>query len=121
LSEDGFERQSATNHLGHFLLTLELLPLLEQGKPSRVVAATSGGHTVAPSDVGIPFEKLSDPALYDAVTCYTISKLANMWVCHGAAQVGAARARAPLRRDAAHAGAGQGALATGIDYQLPAR
>ncbi len=39
-TEDGFERQFATNYLGHFALTARLLPLL-RGRKARVVNVSS--------------------------------------------------------------------------------
>ena len=41
---DGFEMQFGTNHVGHFLLTCLLVPLLLADPPSRVVNLSSGGH-----------------------------------------------------------------------------
>ncbi|RLN58821.1 hypothetical protein BBJ28_00025057, partial [Nothophytophthora sp. Chile5] len=41
---DGYERQFATNHLGHFALTAQLFPLLKQSASSRVVNTSSHGH-----------------------------------------------------------------------------
>ncbi len=38
---DGFEMQVGTNHLGHFVLTAELMPLLEAAPAGRVVTMTS--------------------------------------------------------------------------------
>ena len=49
LTEDGNEIHFQVNHLSHFLLTLELLPLLldsaSQTGDSRVVILSSTGHT----------------------------------------------------------------------------
>lgn len=41
---DGFEMQFGTNHLGHFLLTKELMPLVEKGENPRIVNLSSRGH-----------------------------------------------------------------------------
>lgn len=41
---DGFEMQFGTNHLGHFLLTNLLMPLIEKGSNRRIVNLSSRGH-----------------------------------------------------------------------------
>ena len=41
LTEDQFEMQFGTNHLGHFALTGLLLPLLRRAEAARVVEAIS--------------------------------------------------------------------------------
>lgn len=43
-TDDGFEMQLGTNHLGHFLLTNLLIPRLKEGAPARVVVVSSLGH-----------------------------------------------------------------------------
>ncbi len=43
-TQDGFEMQFGTNHLGHFLLTQELMPLVEKGDHPRIVNLSSRGH-----------------------------------------------------------------------------
>ncbi|CAG2176601.1 unnamed protein product [Oppiella nova] len=43
-TEDGFEMQFGTNHLGHFLLTLHLVPLLRKSSAARVITVASSGH-----------------------------------------------------------------------------
>ena len=72
---DGFELQFGTNHLGHFLLTNRLLPLLRTGPPARIVNLSSAGHQFGPTDPDDPnFE--STP--YDPWLAYGRSKTANI-------------------------------------------
>ncbi|MDP2130296.1 MAG: SDR family NAD(P)-dependent oxidoreductase [Erythrobacter sp.] len=72
---DGFEMQFGTNHLGHFALTAELLPLIEAGNAKRIVNLSSRGHHFAPVD-------LDDPNFterpYDPWQSYGHSKTANI-------------------------------------------
>jgi NAD(P)-dependent dehydrogenase (short-subunit alcohol dehydrogenase family) len=72
LSEDGHELHLAVNYLSHFLLTKELLPLLERSAPARIVNVASIGQ--APID-------FDDPMLergYDPMRAYSQSKLAQI-------------------------------------------
>ncbi|WP_176593333.1 SDR family NAD(P)-dependent oxidoreductase [Sphingobium sp. EM0848] len=73
-TEDGFETQFAVNHLGHFLLTTLLVPALEKGVPSRVIAVSSSAHALSDVDFDDPdFRKRP----YDAFQAYGQSKTAN--------------------------------------------
>lgn len=54
-TEDGYETQFATNHLGHFLFTLLLLPRIIASAPARIVNLSSSGHDVC------KFQKLKFP------------------------------------------------------------
>src|SRR5918996_3347866 len=70
----GYESQFATNHLGHFQLTLGLLPALRAAHGARVVNTTSGGHRL--SDI-----RWDDPHFttgYDGHLAYGQSKTANV-------------------------------------------
>lgn len=74
-TEDGFEMQFGTNHLGHFALTGLLLENMLQVGGSRVVTVSSVGHRIL---ARIHFE---DPHLerkYNRVEAYGQSKLANL-------------------------------------------
>ena len=74
LSADGFELQFATNHLGHFALTLRLLPLLTARPGSRVVCVSSLAHRGARFDP----KNLQGERSYGAWSAYNTSKLANL-------------------------------------------
>ncbi len=71
-TEDGFELQFGTNHLGHFVLVNRLAGLLRDG--ARVVILSSSAHQF--SDVN-----LDDPSFerrpYDSFQAYGASKTAN--------------------------------------------
>lgn len=71
---NGFERQLATNYLGHFALTAHLLPLLRQGNAPRVVNMAS----LAANGGSINFDDLQAERQYDAFPVYAQSKLAHM-------------------------------------------
>jgi NAD(P)-dependent dehydrogenase (short-subunit alcohol dehydrogenase family) len=71
----GIETTFGVNHLGTFLLTLELLPLLEASRPSRVVVVASDLHYRARIDWDdLGAEKHS----FSGSTAYNQSKLANV-------------------------------------------
>ena len=73
-TEDGFERQFGTNHLGHFVLTGLLLPALIASGRGRVVTVASiahhgGSEAVLDANTG---------ASYNPQKAYANSKLANL-------------------------------------------
>lgn len=74
LTRHGFERQFGINHLGHFALTLLLLPLLQRRAGSRVVTVTSGAQYFG----RIGFDDLQGEQRYDRWQAYGQSKLANV-------------------------------------------
>lgn len=70
----GYESQFATNHLGHFQLTNDLLPALRAANGARVVEVSSWGHHL--SDI-----RWDDPHFesdYDGMVAYGQAKTANV-------------------------------------------
>ena len=77
LSPQGFERQMATNHLGHAALVAALWPLLH-ASVARVVVMSSTearGGQLSPQTTG---EQLLNPAPYDGRQVYRNTKQANL-------------------------------------------
>ncbi len=70
---DGLELQFGVNHIGHFLLTLLLLPPLMNAPAGRIVVVGSGAHNVGK----IHFDDLNLKH-YNVVKSYSQSKLANL-------------------------------------------
>ncbi|GAB5587126.1 hypothetical protein Unana1_02026 [Umbelopsis nana] len=77
LSDDGIESQFATNHLGHFYLTTQLLPIIEKSAPSRIVNVTSNGHRFIQC-YGLKLDDLNDESKYSPFFAYGRSKAANI-------------------------------------------
>ncbi len=71
---DGLEATFATNHLGHFLLTMLLLDTIKAGAPSRIINVTSDAHHGSKID----FEDLQGEKRYSGYKAYGQSKLANI-------------------------------------------
>lgn len=74
LTVDGTERQFATNHLGHFVLTLELLDVLKESAPSRIVNVSSSNHNFAKI---VPKEEIASTKIkdYSPLGTYALTKL----------------------------------------------
>ena len=72
---DGFETQFGTNHLGHFALTLRLLPALLAAPAPRVVSTTSTARFMAGKyDLTNPHMR----GCYDPWDAYGMSKRADL-------------------------------------------
>ena len=70
----GIELQFATSHLGHFQLTLGLLPALRDAQGARVVNVSSGAHRMGE----IRWDDPSFSTGYDSAQAYAQSKKANV-------------------------------------------
>jgi len=74
-SADGYELTFAVNHLAHFSLTLQLLPLLRKSEQARVLTLSSVAHTNSPR---IDFSDMQEINAYIDYSAYSLSKLANV-------------------------------------------
>lgn len=72
---DGFESQFGVNHLGHFVLTAELMPLLGATPGARIVTMASMGHRAGRMDLGDP---MYERHRYQRWPAYFQTKLANL-------------------------------------------
>ncbi len=72
-TQDGFELQWGTNHLGHFALTVRLLPVLRAGG-ARVTTQSS----IAADSHAINWDDVNFDASYSASRAYSQSKIANL-------------------------------------------
>lgn len=74
LTKEGIELTLATNHLGHFLLTNELTPLLLNSDDARIINISSAAHGGGKGLI----ENITDASKYDGRLQYSNSKLANV-------------------------------------------
>ncbi|MFC4314591.1 SDR family NAD(P)-dependent oxidoreductase [Steroidobacter flavus] len=81
MTTEGLESTFASNHLGHFVLTTRLLPLLRaaaaQSQPgaTRIVSVSSSGHERCP---GLNWDDLQVLRNFTTGGAYTNAKLANI-------------------------------------------
>ena len=66
-TKDGLEQQIGTNHFGHFLLTVLLLPLVLQSR-GRIVNVSSAAHFYVKT--ALNYEQQANPKTYDRTICY---------------------------------------------------
>ena len=71
---DGLELQFGTNHIGHFALTAQLLPLLRKALNARVVTVSS----IANREGIINFDDLQSKSSYVPGKAYSQAKIANL-------------------------------------------
>ncbi|MFC2134379.1 oxidoreductase [Bacteroidota bacterium] len=75
-TNDGFELQMGTNHMGHFALTGHLLDLLDKTPGNRIVNVSSSAHKFG----NIDFDDLNwERRKYKAWRAYGDSKIANLY------------------------------------------
>ena len=74
-SKDGNELTFAMNHLGHFLLTMSLMPLLQKGQ-ARVINLSSDAHKMARPQLLNDVQFKSE---YSAMKAYALAKLCNIY------------------------------------------
>jgi protochlorophyllide reductase len=99
LTEDGFELQFGTNHLGHFALTGLLFALLLAAPAPRVVNVASQVHLVG----RMRFDDLNWKQGYSKWGAYNMSKVANLLFTYELARRIAAKGL-PVLSVAAHPG-----------------
>jgi retinol dehydrogenase 12 len=97
LSADGIEMTFALNHLGYYLLTMELLDLLRASGAARIVNVSSEAHRTAVLD----FDDLQNARRYGGWRAYGQSKLANLYFTYELAR---RLAGTPLTVNALHPG-----------------
>lgn len=74
LTKDGVEMTLATNHLGHYVLTLSLIDRMSGSEPVRIVNVSSGAHFAGAGVI----ENIQSAKGFDGRKQYANSKLANV-------------------------------------------
>lgn len=75
-TEEGFEKTMGVNHLGHFLLTYELLPILEKTSEARIMNVGSDAHFSGDLDLNdLHFKRRK----YSGFKAYASSRLATIF------------------------------------------
>lgn len=91
LTEEGYEIQFGTNHVGHAIILRLLRPIIlrtaemTDGGDVRYIAVSSWGHNMHPEGK-IQFDKLKTADVVGTWTRYGQSKLANILYCKAMAK-----------------------------------
>lgn len=109
LTKDGFEATFGINHLGTFLLSHELEPLLRRSAPARVVVVSSTLHYRG----SMAWDDVMSERAYSGLRAYNQSKLANVLFTKALAR---RLAGSGVTVNAVH----PGAVATELTRDLPA-
>jgi len=110
---DGHETTWQSNHLGHFLLTELLLPMLKRAKAGRIVIVSSMLH--AASSMPNPLSAMDSEAEWGNYVPYNRTKLANVMHCRELARRLLAAGVVNVTVNSLH----PGAVKTTIDRGLP--
>ena len=89
MTSEGYEQNFAGNHLGPFLLTTRLLPLLRRAAadaPRGTVRIINTSSDASEMIKGIPWDALQSGENYSAGAAYCYGKLANVLFARGLAQ-----------------------------------
>ena len=87
ITKDGFEMTFQVTHLGHFLLTMAIMPLLEKGQ-ARVINVSSEAHKRGKADFDdLPWQQKK----YSAWRAYGMAKLFNIYFTKALAEKYAAK------------------------------
>ncbi len=74
MTEEGFERTFALNHLGYFLMTKKLLDLVQASGYARIINVSSSAHY----GIDFEFDNINGEKKYKGFDAYKKSKLANV-------------------------------------------
>eukprot|EP00475_Leptophrys_vorax_P040572 TRINITY_DN7545_c0_g1_i1.p1 TRINITY_DN7545_c0_g1~~TRINITY_DN7545_c0_g1_i1.p1 ORF type:complete len:968 (-),score=301.05 TRINITY_DN7545_c0_g1_i1:52-2955(-) len=77
-SVDGFEKQFAVNHLGHFLLVNLLMGMIKKSQKAKVVVVSSHAHLMAPAAIDWEVDVPPKRDNYHPTRNYAIAKSANI-------------------------------------------
>eukprot|EP00461_Guttulinopsis_vulgaris_P010006 UN10079 len=68
-----------TNHLGHFFITLLLLPYLLRGDDCRIVNTSSAIHVAVPKHQSLLVSLMNNNKTWNAPEAYQNTKILNLW------------------------------------------